>query len=102
MASSAISRIELVRAVRRAAPAGREQDVVRAARGVLTAINILAVDDQVIESAASLDPPRLRSLDALHLAAALRIRGSVTGFVCYDQRLTQAAVALGLPVISPG
>jgi len=43
--------------------------------------------------------PRLRSLDAIHLSAALNLR--VDAVLSYDARLTEAALGLGLPVVSP-
>ncbi|MFC5800749.1 type II toxin-antitoxin system VapC family toxin [Streptomyces formicae] len=45
---------------------------------------------------------RLRSLDAIHCAAALSLGPAITAFVAYDKRLTEAAQDLGLPVSSPG
>ena len=44
--------------------------------------------------------PNLRSLDALHVCAALRCGASA--ILTYDKRMGQAAAAVGLPVISPG
>ena len=41
----------------------------------------------------------LRSLDALHLAAAIRL--GVDAVVTYDTRMTQAARDLGLVVLAP-
>ena len=44
--------------------------------------------------------PNLRSLDALHVCAALRCGASA--ILTSDKRMGQAAAAVGLPVISPG
>ncbi|MEU6858154.1 type II toxin-antitoxin system VapC family toxin [Glycomyces sp. NPDC046736] len=44
----------------------------------------------------------LRSLDALHLAAALEINAAMEAFVAYDRRLLSAAEGYELPVASPG
>ena len=44
--------------------------------------------------------PNLRSLDALHVCAALRCGASA--ILTYDKRMGQASAAVGLPVISPG
>ena len=44
--------------------------------------------------------PNPRSLDALHVCAALRCGASA--ILTYDKRMGQAAAAVGLPVISPG
>ena len=46
---------------------------------------------------------RTVSLDAIHLATGLRLRGQgqLTSFVTYDKRLADAASAAGLPVEAP-
>jgi hypothetical protein len=61
------------------------------------------VDNVVRAAAAAFPDPDLRSLDAIHLATATAIfaRG-LTAFVCYDQRLVDAATGGGVPVQSPG
>lgn len=41
----------------------------------------------------------LRSLDALHLAAAIRLE--VSAVVTYDQRMAESATELGLEVLAP-
>ena len=46
--------------------------------------------------------PELRALDAIHLASALSSRELLGGFVCYDNRLSEAAAREGLAVIAPG
>jgi predicted nucleic acid-binding protein len=48
-----------------------------------------------------LDPAVLRSLDALHLAAALSLADDLDGLVTYDDRLAASAHALGIVVITP-
>ncbi len=69
-----------------------------AARGTIT---LLPIDDATLESAADLGPPELRSLDALHLAAALSLAGDLGCMYCYDVRLSAAGTALGLAVRQP-
>ncbi len=71
------------------------------ARSALTAITLLPVDDATLESAASLAPAQLRSLDALHLAAALSLGDDLGRLYCYDARLSGAGAALGLDVRHP-
>jgi uncharacterized protein len=63
---------------------------------------LLPLDDAVMDAATALDPPPLRSLDALHLATALSIRDDIGAFVVYDERLAAAALDEGLPVVRPG
>ena len=43
----------------------------------------------------------VRSLDAIHLGTALRVRSRLASFVTYDKRLADAATAAGLSVDMP-
>jgi len=43
----------------------------------------------------------LRSLDALHLAAALELGDELDGIVTYDDRMATAASLYGVAVIAP-
>ena len=95
-ATSALTRVELTRAARRHGPAA-----VESAERVLTGLHVVALLPEILADAAVLDPPALRTLDALHLATARRIGTSLSGFVAYDHRLVDAAAAASLPVLSP-
>lgn len=44
----------------------------------------------------------LRSLDAIHLVAALALGQEIEGFVTYDQRLARAAAEHGFAIVAPG
>lgn len=55
----------------------------------------------IFEAAGRLDPTILRTLDAVHLAAALDIGDELEGIVTYDDRLAEAALANGVAVVSP-
>ncbi|HEY1618573.1 MAG TPA: hypothetical protein VGG25_13210 [Streptosporangiaceae bacterium] len=46
-------------------------------------------------------PATVRSLDALHLATALRTGRRLSSFVTYDKRLADTAAAVGLAVEMP-
>jgi predicted nucleic acid-binding protein len=94
--SSVLLRTELLRAARRAAPTRADR-----ARQILLGMNLYEIDDDVIETAAGLDPLGLRTLDAIHLATALRVGSELDAIVSYDRRMIDAARALGLPVASP-
>lgn len=65
-------------------------------------VESIAIDAEVVRLAARVPPPVLRSLDAIHLATALRIRDDVGAFFTYDLRLAAAARAHGFDVRSPG
>lgn len=89
-------RTELLRAVRRAAP----RRVLRA-RAVLDSITITTVPTSLFEQAGRLDPTGLRSLDVIHLAAALDLGDDLDSLVSYDDRLAEAARANGITVTAP-
>jgi len=91
-----LARTELLRAVRRAAP-----DRVVQARAVLDSITLIEVTTSVFEEAGRLDPTVLRSLDAVHLAAALSLGDDLDGIITYDERFAEAAQSNGVPVTSP-
>jgi uncharacterized protein len=67
---------------------------------VLSAIALLSIED-VAATAEVIGDTTLRSLDAIHLATAHEVRTDLTAFVCYDKRLCDSALALGLPVETP-
>ena len=69
---------------------------------VLSSVTLLQFDRALLRLAATVGPPRLRSLDAIQLAAALSIGDYPEAFVTYDDRLADAARALGLNVLTPG
>ncbi len=68
--------------------------------GEWTAFGVVEVDQPLVEHAASLALEReLRSLDALHLAAALVLPGENLVFATWDRRLHTAASAEGLQLL---
>ena len=73
-----------------------QSDVTRLLDGVALA----ALDRAVYRGAGILPMPYLRTLDALHLEAAMRLDAS--GVLTYDRRLAQAARSVGLDVFAPG
>lgn len=95
-ATSALSRVEVLRAVR---PNGARATT--RARALLLGIDLIALDDELLERAASIGPAVLRSLDAIHLAAAQTLGDELTEVVTYDDRMTHAAARLGMVVAAP-
>lgn len=94
--SSDLARTELIRAVRRVVP----ERAVRA-REVLESVTLIEVTTQTFEEAARIDPPLLRSLDALHLAVALDLGDDLDALVTYDDQLAEAAAANGVITVAP-
>ena len=94
--SSDLLRTELLRVTRRAAPGQMVQ-----ARAVLDSLLLLRLTTSICERAAILGPDHLRSLDALHLSAALELGDQLQGLITYDERLAHGADALGITVVQP-
>ena len=95
-ASCALARVEVLRAVRAHGPAAATR-----ARRLLQRLHLVQIDEELLETAAALDPRVLRSLDAMHLAAALLFSGELTAIVTYDRRMAAAAALVDLPVAAP-
>ncbi len=89
-------RTELMRVVRHVVP-----DRALRASEVLEAMTLVEVTTAMFTAAGRLDPPALRSLDAVHLAAALDLGDELDGLVTYDVRLAEAAQANGVAVVTP-
>jgi predicted nucleic acid-binding protein len=97
LCTSTITKVELVRAATRRSPQTRP-----AALALIAELALVPVDTTVVDTAWSLEPPELRSLDAIQLASALALASQHVTFVTYDRRLADAATAAGLDTASPG
>ncbi|TDW81086.1 MULTISPECIES: type II toxin-antitoxin system VapC family toxin [Kribbella] len=93
--SSVLAEIESFRALARHVP----EAVSRLPR-VLDLIDLLELDAGARILAQTVRPATVRSLDAIHLATALRVQ-PLTSFVTYDKRLADAARIAGLTVDAP-
>jgi predicted nucleic acid-binding protein len=54
------------------------------------------------DGACLIPPPRLRTLDAIHLATAVALGEKVEAIFTYDKRLAEASADAGLRVLAPG
>lgn len=95
-ASSALATTEVLRAVRRADPAA-----IPTAHDALGRVVILELTDDLLRDAGLLDPPELRTLDAIHLSAARTLGSDLAAVVTYDERMAAAAGRLGLAAEAP-
>ena len=95
-ASCALAKVEVVRAVRPHGAAATTR-----ARQLLRRLDLIQLDDELLDSAATLHGGVLRSLDAIHLAAAQVLGDELTAIVTYDERMAAAAERLGLVVQAP-
>ncbi len=92
--TSRLGVVELRRVGRRGGASADRADAVAAS------FTVIELDSTIEHLAVGLDP-RLRALDAVHLASALALGDVLSGFVCYDERLAAAAADAGLPVVAP-
>jgi uncharacterized protein len=94
---SRIAVVEVARAVRIASPgpeAGRDAEL------LVARCTLVDVSEAVLRTAAGLASAHLRTLDAIHLASALR--AAPQEVVAYGGRLREAAEAAGLRTSAPG
>ena len=95
--SSVLAEVESFRALARYAPAA-----VGVLPAVLEVIDLADLSAGIRVLARAVTPASVRSLDAIHLATALQIRGELDAFVTYVKRLADAAATAGLHVEIPG
>jgi uncharacterized protein len=95
LVASEILEIEVLRATRRG---GGD---ITAARNQLAAVRMLPLSSETRRRASELDPPSVRSLDAIHLATALGLGERLDGLYTYDERMALAALDAGLNVQAP-
>ena len=94
--TSALARTELIRAIARRGSV----EAVAHARRVLAKLDLVPLNSRLLDTAATIVPRELRTLDAIHLAAA-RTAPDLRELVTYDGRLTEAAIAVGIAVAAP-
>ncbi len=94
--SSALLRTEALRAVRHLGP-----DALASVREGLRRVDLIGIDDRILDSAGTLEPRVLRTLDAIHVATALAAGDDLDALITYDERMVDAARLLGLRTLSP-
>ena len=97
LVSSRLAVLECRRAARRVS----RVRVLQAVDDVLDAVYLLDITQAILDGAAMVDPPLLRSLDAIHLATALSLADAHVEVITYDKRFADAARANGLTVVQP-
>ncbi|HVS63246.1 MAG TPA: type II toxin-antitoxin system VapC family toxin [Thermoanaerobaculia bacterium] len=98
LVASEFLRVEVLRTV------ARRGGVAVSARAAawLRSLALIPVSEPVLTRAVTVKPLEMRALDALHLASALDLSPLPHAFLCYDDRLANAARENGLNVVSPG
>lgn len=91
-----LTRTELLRAVRRL-----NERWIADVRRLLSGVAVLSIERAAYYEAGLIAPAELRTLDALHLSAALLLGEQLDGMLCYDNRLSDAAENMGITVFRP-
>ncbi len=95
--TSALARVEVVRAI-----SGGGPDAIAHARRQLARVDEIAIDRDLLDTAAILAPgERLRSLDAIHLASAQALAPDLRAVVTYDRHMAAAGHVLGMIIEAP-
>jgi predicted nucleic acid-binding protein len=100
-ATSSITSIEVARATARAR---QQQPGVLPPSDVaalLSATVEMVLTDRVRDTASTLAPPELRTLDAIHVASALALGEDLAALVSYDVRMQRAAEHCRVRVLAP-
>jgi len=96
LVSSALARTEVLRALLLEGDEG-----IARGRAVLGRVELIRVNDRFLNAAGLLQPPHVRSLDAIHLATARHLGSDLSEVISYDEKMVEAAKGLGLKTASP-
>ena len=94
--ASDLVKVEAARALRRAGG-----NLTSGSQGWMKRVALARITPSIRDRAATIGGPLLRSLDAIHLATMDDAREAIDGLISYDDRLIDAAHALGFRVLSP-
>jgi uncharacterized protein len=82
---------------------GLRRELTTRAETLLSDVSLLPIDEQTLVAAERLAPANVGTLDAIHLATALRVAADngLDALMTYDKRLAQGAEEHGLAVLAP-
>ena len=96
--SASLAWTEVAGALRTRAAASY-QEMAEDLRQAMLGIAEHPLDAEIMNLSRRIEPNQLRSLDAIHLAAAIAVDADL--MITYDARLAEAADANGIPVSAP-
>jgi predicted nucleic acid-binding protein len=94
--SSALLRVELRRL-------GFRSELLDQVGKLLAGVSLIPLDDEILASAEIITPATVATLDAIHLATAVRLAmaGKLNALMTYDKGLAAGAREHGITVLSP-
>ena len=101
IATSAITEIELARAVARVRAVGLDAADEIAVWAITAASTELELTREIRRAAADLEPVGLKTLDAIHVASALSLGDDLAGILTYDHQMQTAAREHAVDVLAP-
>ena len=96
LVSSVLARTEVLRALLL-----EGDEALTRGRAVLASVELIRINDRILNAAAVLRPPEIRSLDAIHLATAQHLGTDLGRVVTYDERMLHAAKQLRIRTAAP-
>ena len=96
LVSSALARTEVLRALLL-----EGDEALTRGRAVLASVELIRINDRILNAAAVLRPPEIRSLDAIHLATAQHLGTDLGRVITYDERMLHAAKQLRIRTAAP-
>ena len=95
--TSVISRLEVVRNIRRLDPLA-----LGAAQNILSRISMLPISEVVLKTAETITATTsLKSLDCIHIASMITSATPLLGIITYDKAMGANAEILGIQVLNP-
>jgi uncharacterized protein len=94
--SSSLLRTELRRL-------GFRRDILDRVDMLLAGVSLIKVDEEILTAAETITPATVATLDAIHLATAVRLTeaGKLNALMTYDKQLADGAREHGITVLSP-
>jgi predicted nucleic acid-binding protein len=82
---------------------GLRRELASRAEALLADVSLLPIDEQILAAAETLTPPGVGTLDAIHMATALRTAADdgLDALMTYDKQLARGAEEHGIPVLAP-
>jgi uncharacterized protein len=94
--ASRLLRVELRRV-------GKREDALEEADLILDGVLLIPLDETILATAETISPTTVGTLDAIHLATAVRLAeaGDLDAVMTYDKHLAEGARKHGIAVLSP-
>jgi predicted nucleic acid-binding protein len=82
---------------------GLREDMLEYVKELLSGKVLIPMDEEILVAAETIAPSVVRTLDAIHLATAVRLTGAgqLDALMTYDKQLATGAREHGLTVLSP-